>query len=159
MCGGGGEIQLPDSNDGKAAKACQGQMLYHLQPELQVWQSLKRYNLWITLARGLAYNSWQHATSCLHNLRQWILKGGSITVPLTSCLTGLDWSVLQIKTKILCSYSWFQTSQTGGQWYSNSSPFSIPCLRQWQTSANRTKRVHSFQLWKLSGHALTLIWV
>ncbi len=27
-------------------------------------------------------------------------KGGSITVPLTSCLTGLDWSVLQIKTKI-----------------------------------------------------------
>ncbi len=28
-------------------------------------------------------------------------KGGSITVPLTSCLTGLDWSVLQIKTKIV----------------------------------------------------------
>jgi len=26
-------------------------------------------------------------------------KGGSITVPLTSCLTGLDLSVLQIKTK------------------------------------------------------------
>jgi hypothetical protein len=28
-------------------------------------------------------------------------KGGSITVPLTSYLTGLDWSVLQIKTKIV----------------------------------------------------------
>jgi hypothetical protein len=28
-------------------------------------------------------------------------KGGSITVPLTSCLTGLDWSVLKIKTKIV----------------------------------------------------------
>jgi hypothetical protein len=28
-------------------------------------------------------------------------KGGSITVPLTSCLTGLDESVLQIKTKIV----------------------------------------------------------
>jgi hypothetical protein len=28
-------------------------------------------------------------------------KGGSITVPLTSCLTGLDKSVLQIKTKIV----------------------------------------------------------
>jgi hypothetical protein len=28
-------------------------------------------------------------------------EGGSITVPLTSCLTGLDWSVLQIKTKIV----------------------------------------------------------
>jgi hypothetical protein len=27
-------------------------------------------------------------------------KGGSITVPFTSCLTGLDESVLQIKTKI-----------------------------------------------------------
>jgi len=28
-------------------------------------------------------------------------KGGSITVLLTSCLTGLDKSVLQIKTKIV----------------------------------------------------------
>jgi hypothetical protein len=28
-------------------------------------------------------------------------KGGSITVPLISCLTGLDKSVLQIKTKIV----------------------------------------------------------
>ncbi len=27
-------------------------------------------------------------------------KGGSIIVPLTSCLTGLDYSVLQIKPKI-----------------------------------------------------------
>ncbi len=26
------------------------------------------------------------------------------------------------------SNSWFQTSQTGGQWYSDSSPFSIPWL-------------------------------
>jgi hypothetical protein len=24
------------------------------------------------------------------------------------------------------SYSWFQTSQTGGQWYTDTSPFSIP---------------------------------
>jgi hypothetical protein len=24
------------------------------------------------------------------------------------------------------SYSWFQTSQTGGQWYSDTSTFSIP---------------------------------
>ncbi len=31
-------------------------------------------------------------------------KGGSITVPLTSCLTGLDLSVLQIKTKIVSSH-------------------------------------------------------
>ncbi len=32
-------------------------------------------------------------------------KGGSITVPLTSCLTGLDWSVLQIKTKIVSTHT------------------------------------------------------
>jgi hypothetical protein len=40
----------------------------------------------------------------------WILaagntKGGSITVPLTSCLTGLDYSVLQIKTKNVSSHT------------------------------------------------------
>jgi hypothetical protein len=28
-------------------------------------------------------------------------KGGNITVLLTSCLTGLDYSVLQVKTKIV----------------------------------------------------------
>jgi hypothetical protein len=32
---------------------------------------------------------------------QGILKAGRITVPLTSCLTGLKYSVLQIKTKIV----------------------------------------------------------
>ncbi len=32
-------------------------------------------------------------------------KGGRITVPLTSCLTGLDESVLQMKTKILSSHA------------------------------------------------------
>ncbi len=32
-------------------------------------------------------------------------KGGSITVPLTSCLTGLDYPVLQIKTKIVSCHT------------------------------------------------------
>jgi hypothetical protein len=32
-------------------------------------------------------------------------KGGSITVPLTSCLTGLDQSVLQIKIKIVSCHT------------------------------------------------------
>jgi hypothetical protein len=32
-------------------------------------------------------------------------KGGSITVPLTSCLTGLDKSVLQLKTKIVSCHT------------------------------------------------------
>jgi hypothetical protein len=32
-------------------------------------------------------------------------KGGSITVLLASCLTGFDWSVLQIKTKIVSCHT------------------------------------------------------
>ncbi len=32
-------------------------------------------------------------------------KEGSIPVPLTSCLTGLDWSILQIKMKIVRSHT------------------------------------------------------
>ena len=32
-------------------------------------------------------------------------KGGSIIVQLTYCLTGLDWSVLQIKTKIVSCHT------------------------------------------------------
>ncbi len=36
---------------------------------------------------------------------QGTLKGGSITVQLTSCLTGLDKSVLQVKTKIVRSHT------------------------------------------------------
>jgi hypothetical protein len=56
-------------------------------------------------------------------------EGGSITVPLTSCLTGLDLSVLQIINKnCQLSCSWFRTSQTGGQWLSDTSPFRIPWL-------------------------------
>ncbi len=56
-------------------------------------------------------------------------KGRSITVLLTSCLTGLDESVLQIKTKIVSSHTAdSKTSQTG-QWYSDTFPFSFPCLR------------------------------
>jgi hypothetical protein len=32
-------------------------------------------------------------------------KGGSITVPLTFCFTGLDYSVLQINTKIVSCHT------------------------------------------------------
>jgi hypothetical protein len=43
---------------------------------------------------------------------------------LTSCLT-----VCFANNNKYCqlSYSWFQTSQTRGQYYSDTSPFSIPC--------------------------------
>jgi hypothetical protein len=54
-------------------------------------------------------------------------KGGSITVHSTSCLTSLDYSVLQIKTKkSQLSYNSIQTNQTGGQQYSDTSLFIIP---------------------------------
>jgi hypothetical protein len=60
-------------------------------------------------AKGSWYTFWQ--------LKQWnynqvqkllchgYKKGGSITVPLTSCLTGLDESVLQIKTKVVSCHT------------------------------------------------------
>jgi hypothetical protein len=50
-------------------------------------------------------------------------KGGSMTVPLTSCLTGLESAIdnfcFHMQNKLI------QTSQTGGQWYSDTSPFSF----------------------------------
>ncbi len=39
------------------------------------------------------------ASTFIHLCREY--QRGNITVPLTSCLTGLNWSVLKIKTKIL----------------------------------------------------------
>jgi hypothetical protein len=39
------------------------------------------------------------------NIKQGKTKGGAITVPFTSCLTGLDYSVLQIKTKIVSCHT------------------------------------------------------
>jgi hypothetical protein len=39
------------------------------------------------------------------NVKPGNTKGGSITVMLTSCLTGLDLSVLKIKTKIVCCHT------------------------------------------------------
>jgi hypothetical protein len=50
-------------------------------------------------------------------------KGESITVLLTSCLTGY------MTTDNFCFYLQYrliQTSQTRGQWYNDTSPFSIP---------------------------------
>jgi hypothetical protein len=49
------------------------------------------------------------------------------------CIIGLlfDWFGLGCfanKKNCQLSYIQFQTSQTGGQWYSDTSPFSIPCF-------------------------------
>jgi hypothetical protein len=39
------------------------------------------------------------------NVKSGNTKWGSITVPLTSCLTDFDESVLQVKTKIVSCYT------------------------------------------------------
>ncbi len=86
--------------------------------------------------------NWQlplnHSTlhSLLHCQRQWEsnpqpgnTKGGSITVLLTSCLTGLEKSVLQIKTKIVSCHT--ADSKPDKQVVYSTvilPPFSIPCL-------------------------------
>jgi hypothetical protein len=49
-----------------------------------------------------------------------------MTVPLTSCLTGSDKPVLPLKQKLSVVIQLFP-NQTGGQRYSDTSPFSIPC--------------------------------
>ncbi len=54
-------------------------------------------------------------------------KGGSITVPLTSCLTGLDYSVLQIKTKIVSGHR-ADSKPVKQEVNGTVIPFSIPCL-------------------------------
>jgi len=56
-------------------------------------------------------------------------KGGSITVPLTSFLTGLELAVWQVTIFVFYLQNrLIQTSQTGGQKYSDTSPFSISCI-------------------------------
>jgi len=66
-------------------------------------------------------------------LAQGILKGKyHCTIELL-----FDWFILVCFTNknknCQWSYSWFQTSQAGGQRYSDASPFSIPCLACWVT--------------------------
>ncbi len=56
-------------------------------------------------------------------------KGGSITVLLTSCLTGLESAVSQLTIFFLFAKE-TNLNQTGGQQYSDTSPFSIP----WKSS-------------------------
>jgi hypothetical protein len=53
-------------------------------------------------------------------------KGGSITVPLTSCLTGLEPAVWQLTIFVLFAEQTNPNQSTGGQHYSDTSPFSIP---------------------------------
>jgi hypothetical protein len=57
------------------------------------------------------------------------IKGGSIAVLLTSCLTGLESAVWLLTIFVFIFQNrLIQTSQTGGQRYSDTPPFSIPPL-------------------------------
>jgi hypothetical protein len=58
-------------------------------------------SLSLSMVLGYFYCKLYQCTQCT---RQGIVRG-SITVPLTSCLTGLDLSVLQIKTKIVSRHA------------------------------------------------------
>jgi hypothetical protein len=61
-----------------------------------------------------------------------ILKGGgSITVQLTSCLTGLDQSFLQIKTKLV---SWHTVNPKPVKWEVNDTVILPPLVFPGQTS-------------------------
>jgi hypothetical protein len=67
----------------------------------------------ITRIRSVAIPNYQETVGIIlqvfSGIKNWPgnTKGGSITVPLTSCLTGLALSVLQIKTKIVsCHWVW-----------------------------------------------------
>jgi hypothetical protein len=69
-------------------------------------------------------------------LLQGILKG-EVSLLLTPRLTGLDYSVLQIKTKIVsCHTADSKPVKTGGQQYSDTSPFSIPWLLPYLKTLN-----------------------
>jgi hypothetical protein len=54
-------------------------------------------------------------------------KGRSIIVLLSTCLTGLESAALHLMIFVFYLQNRFiQTGQTGGQLYSDTSPFSVP---------------------------------
>ncbi len=70
------------------------------------------FPLWYSLAGPIEICATDTAKREILNLfhtdptmQQGILKEGSIPVPLTSCLTYLDYSVLEIKTKIVSCHT------------------------------------------------------
>jgi len=67
-------------------------------------------------------------------------KGGRITVPLTSCLTGLELAEWQLTIFVFICNRLIQTGQTGCQWYSDTSPFSIPRFNNKQGVTKEARR-------------------
>ncbi len=130
---------------------------YHLFSVSQIsclcWVSL----CWMSLCwMSLYWMSWRHFYSMITNAsfqQAGNIKGVSLIVPLTSCLTGLESAVWQLTIFV---FIWknrlIQTSQKGDKWYSDTSPFSIPCSR-FQLYSNFWNRFkNAFELkkvWKL----------
>jgi hypothetical protein len=55
-----------------------------------------------------------------------------MTVPLTSCLTGLELAEWQLTIfAFICKNRQIQNSQTGGQRYSDTSPLVFPAIGPW----------------------------
>ncbi len=97
--------------------------------------------------------------SCPSGLYKGILKGGEYrcTSDLLFDWFGLVYFANKNKNCQL-SYSWLQTSQTGGQQYSDTSPFSIPCCLYHQSFMiviyNCSNTVTVNYNWKYSTHGL-----
>jgi hypothetical protein len=91
-----------------------------------------------------------------HHPNQRILKGKyHCTIDLLFDLLGLVCFSNKNKNCQL-PYSWFQTSKTRGQQYSDTSPFSIPCPNldpyHGQTNTDRTKPGPSFETLNVGVH-------
>ncbi len=79
------------------------------------------------------------------NIKPGNTKGGSITVMSTSCLTGLESAVWQLTIfGFYMQNRLIQTSQTGGQWYSDTSPLSIPWLNYSLINICKLRTLKSF---------------
>jgi hypothetical protein len=137
------------------------------------------FPLWMISFSSHKYRSYLHAThnKSLHiaalrlklqkevRPEPWNTKGGSITVPLTSGLTGLESTVT---TNNFCFYFQnrvIQTSQRGGQQYSGTSSFSIPCpnlegeICSWWARKGQRDPTTGLQLFRWRGSAAIACWL
>jgi hypothetical protein len=78
---------------------------------------------------------------------------------LTSCLTGLESAVQLTIFVFYLQNRLIQTSQTGGQWYSDTSPFSIPCMNLFLTcccAISGASANPSLAVTRSRGHVMTV---
>ena len=90
---------------------------------------------------------------CLTREHAYFIKG-SITVRLTSCLTGEDSAALLVVNQIkIYKFGQISTSQTGGQPYSDTSPYEVSeCSLAWPSIAWLKKaRLYSHKYDLLTG--------